>query len=390
MSTSLDNDSLIAQTIDELYKICMEAHDKGLKILESKEYDAEALRACLQNKEKIFEVDNEFKLNPFVRKSLQLRDIRMLVGAYHPQIDSIKVTETYGNIKYITEDAKFILTLTLKDGQKIHFFVKSGLENQVKLLINRLPEDNLEVVCRKHVRLNAKLKSSEFWSQYNWEEGVEKYYYDKISDGFMKQRFEENVLPLAQQNQKLVIMDIGGGKGRLASKLIDVLLERRIPFKYILIEPALSQCEVATKLFQENYPEQMNQKDVEVINSTLEEFANSNREYDEYCGKVDAIILSGGPINLEIVGYDLAEEHLEYMQPLLGEHGLIIASGYSPLHFRKKDFKEEYGLEVLGTVKRLSSAGSSERDELHQCYIIKNRPVDIPEASVSNAYKRGT
>ncbi|MGQ3890337.1 hypothetical protein ACQUW5_15165 [Legionella sp. CNM-1927-20] len=380
MSALLNENEIITGLIDKLYTSCMEARNRGLQIFEAKEYDDKKLRNCLNNKENIFEVDNQFKSNYFVKRALQPKDIRMLVGSYHEQIASIKITDTCGHIPYVIGQADFIATFALKDGQKLHFLVKGGFDDQIKQLINKLPEENLEVVSKKCKRTSKQPKSPQFWAEDWEEETVAKSHYDKISDDFMKQRFEDNVLPLAKGKEKLIIMDIGGGKGRLASKLIDILIKHQVPFKYILIEPASSQCETATKQFQERYPEKMHSGDIEVINLTLADFSTSE-EYANYCGEVDAIILSGGPINEEIVWMNEAQENFSRIQPLLSENGLIIAAGLSPLHFTRKDFTEKYGLEVVGTVKRNPAQSSYQRDELHQCYVIKNSPNHALEAS---------
>nr|HAT8714773.1 hypothetical protein [Legionella jordanis] len=369
MSSNLENEDLIANAITTLYESCMQAHRQGHPLFQAKDYDLDDLAEALAGPEPIVEVDNQFKLNQVIQKYLVSKAIRMNVADYHPQIDAIKVTDV-SHINMVSQ-ANCILSLEFKSGEKKHFFIKTGFEDEIRVLINRLPEENLEVVSKKQKRSTAAPKPKQFWSE-NWEEESQtKMHYDKINDDIILEKFEGYVLPLAQTHKRLCIMDVGGGKGRLGSKLIDSLINHQIPFKYILLEPAVIQCDAANYQFQRKYPVELQNKDIEIINLTLENFVTTE-DYQKYQGGVDALILSGGPINQEIVWLKEAEENLSRLTPLLADQGIIIATGLSPLHFTGKDFAEKYDLQVLGTIKRRPTRNPYLRGDLHQCYVLQN------------------
>lgn len=370
MVNQFEKNTLITDAIAILYKACMEVHNQGRQLFGAQSYEGSILRERLNNEDTIIEVDNGFKLNIHVQKAIRAfnsKATQMDVSAYnYEDVTAIKLTEFSGNI-YGISDAYYLLTFQFKQGQSKHFFCKDDtLEAPLTVLLNNLPEEHLELVSKKQFRTQAVPYLRDFWKT-NWEQNEVKTYYE-TSDNFIKDKFVLNILPLAHKHERLIIMDVGGGKGRLAEKLITLLIEEKTPFKYLLIEPDVSQWEIARQRLA-----QYVDADIEVINATVNDFSELE-QYREYSQNINGIILSGGPINEKIVRLEDAEKNLQQLLPLLADNGIIIATGLSPVFFTKKDFTNKYNLDVLSTVKRTSdrSFGS---DNLFQCYVMKKTPT---------------
>ena len=368
MHHNQDRNHLISNAIQYLYALCMDVHQKNSCLSGTKNYNVAKLKTAIAQYGTILEIDNEFKLNQYVQNALRpahQTSTHLDVAAYHDEISVLKITEFEGMITEVSEASYYITFEFKKACAKKHFFCKAeDFDESIKLLINNIPEENIEVISKKQFRTQVKPLTTLFW-QSNWESAEVEAHYDEVSDVFMVEKFAQYILPLAQKNTPLVLMDVGGGKGRLALKLIDRLIQEQAGFKYIFIEPDSSQYATA----QINFAPYA-QYDIEVINMTVESFSKSD-DYKKYCKKVRGIILSGGPINENIVTRVDAEKNLERLLPLLSTHGIMLASGLSPVLFTKKEFEEKYHLNVLGTSKRTPSMYSVIPDSLYQCYVLQ-------------------
>lgn len=370
MANQFEKNMLITDAIETLYKTCMEAHNQGRQLFGAQSYEGSTLRNVLNNNNSIIEVDNGFKLNIHVQtaiRSFNTKATQMDVSSYnYEDVSAIKLSEFSGNIQGVC-DAYYLLTFQFKNNEKRHFFCKdAALESSIDVLLDNLPEEHLELISKKQFRTKEVPYLRDFWKT-NWETSEVKTYYE-TSDTFIKDKFVTNILPLAHEYECLTIMDVGGGKGRLAEKLINLLIDEKTPFKYLLIEPDVSQWEIARErltLYADS--------GVEVINASVNDFSTLE-QYREYTKKVNGIILSGGPINEKIVKMEDAEKNLVQLLPLLADNGIIIATGLTPVFFTKKDFTNKYNLVVLSTVKRTSerSFGS---ENLFQYYVIKKPPT---------------
>ncbi|CAM4407112.1 MAG: hypothetical protein LEGION0403_FIIPPAGN_00907 [Legionella sp.] len=382
MHRDQDINHLIPNAVQNLYTLCMDVHHKNPCLSGAKNYDLATLRTAIAQYDTIIEIDNEFKLNQYVQNALRpdhQKSIRLDVAAYHDEISLLKITEFEGVIAGVSE-ASYCITFEFKKGlPKKHFFCKAhNFDESIKLLINNIAEEDIEVISKKQFRIQAKPLTTLFW-QSNWEYAEIESHYDEVSDVFMREKVEQYILPLAKKDTPLVLIDVGGGKGRLAIKLIDRLIQEKIPFKYIFIEPDSSQYATAQIKF-ESYAEQ----NIEGINTTLEGFSKTE-EYKECYQKVHGIILSGGPINENIVDRVDAEKNLRRLIPLLSTHGIILASGLSPVLFTKKDFVEQYHLNVLGTSKRNPSMYPVLPDSLYQCYVLKKQHEQMQEQELNDS-----
>lgn len=380
MANQFEKNILITDAIEILYKTCLEAHNQGRQLLGAQSYEGSTLRDALNNNNSIIEVDNGFKLNIHVQtaiRSFNTKATQMDVSAYHYEdVSAIKFTEFCGNIQGVCA-AYCLLTWQFRNGEKRYFFCKDdALELAIDVLLDNLPEEYLELISKKQFRTKEVPYLRDFWKT-NWEKNEVKIYYE-TSDTFIKDEFVTNILPLANDNahDSLIILDVGGGKGRLAEKLINLLIEAKISFKFLLIEPDVSQWKIAQERLT-----QYSDLGVEVINASVNDFSMLE-QYGEYINRVNGIILSGGPINEKIVKMEDAEKNLTQLRPLLADNGIIIATGLTPVFFTKKDFTNKYYLDVLSTVKRTSERAFGS-DNLFQCYVMKKTPTQDLEQGLS-------
>ena len=150
----------------------------------------------------------------------------------------------------------------------------------------------------------------------------------------------------------LIILEIGGGKGRLAIKLLTRAVERNIPIKYFFLEPDKSQCDIAAEQFssfKEKYTHKSNFS-FYIINSTLNDAPDTF--FEEFSGKIHGIISCGGPLNARIVSYEEGCVNLALIKEFLIPQGKLLCAGLTLGLFTKNDFiKNDF--KVLKTVHRI-------------------------------------
>lgn len=263
-------------------------------------------------------------------------------------------------IKFKNENEPSQYFLLTKDHQ---------INNIIKKLMKEIPENNLELVLRKHYRSTIKPYESDFWSGiWGKNPGMEARY-DNWIDFMTLKAYASHVIS-ENKNQKLVVVDAGGGKGRLAKKLITATLKAHVNLDYFLIEPDSLQCEIAEK----NLGPFKKLANIEIIKSTIEDFFTSDLA-KQLKGNVNVVISSGGPINAFIVSIDEAERNMLNLREIMHPHGVFIAVGQTELLLKKKDLEKKYGFTVLNSAIRQVNEdpydASEENIDLTQCYILK-------------------
>lgn len=195
---------------------------------------------------------------------------------------------------------------------------------------------------------------------------------DITLDAFENQVLDKNL------NNALIVIDVGGGKGRLAKKLLALADSKNIRLNYFLVEPDQSQCEEARKNLK-SYFHNANSNNVisnvEIFEGTFEQFLSSDlgMSLKEKC---DVVISSGGPINIQVVSMEEAKKSMQGIRGLIAPEGVVIAQGKSDLLLKRKDLENNYGFNVIASARREIEEDDPYEDEqdnvyLTQCYIFK-------------------
>lgn len=342
---SLKN-SILTETLNSFYSSCI----KG-SISPKKSQDR-----VIFSQNHILKVDKPFKL--FLTNLGQSQGVCILsVNEYHPELSQIRIK--YLNQISETNERGFLIKFTLKTNQKLYFYINEKLEfcNQITLLQNLIPDQERENILPKKQRQLAKPFPLEAWGTDNfqdWEANVRhQNAYKEIYDPMILENLKTFVLPRVKEKKELIIMDIGGGKGRLAEKIIHLVQENNIKLYYVLLEPIASQVAIAKDRFANL--KKLYQDDIvtQIFTSTLDYFSKQEC-YPLYQGSIDCIISCGGPLNKSVVSQDDAKKNLHIMQSLLAEGGRIIANGLSSLLVTRKDFYQ-CGLTMFSMSKKMDT-----------------------------------
>ncbi|QRN03046.1 hypothetical protein GH742_03740 [Legionella sp. MW5194] len=263
-----------------------------------------------------------------------------------------------------------------KKRQKTHYLAKNKpeLNDAFRALRLQLPIQQIEEKLKRYYRLRAKPHPSSFWGK---EWGLEKYTTPYSAPGGID-AVTVDAFRNHMTNQALseaLVLDVGGGKGRLADKLLSEAQCLGIDVRYILIEPDLSQCEAAEALLK-TYPQVM------VFHGTLQDFMTRIKDkavQDGLCqaqldepgikGGVDLIISCGGPLNNQVVSYDTAHANACDYLAMLAEGGAVIATGLTSLLLSKKNL-ESIGFRVESCVAAKRDQTISESTTYHPAYVM--------------------
>jgi len=239
----------------------------------------------------------------------------------------------------------YLITLIYENERKeerLSYIISYGMCHNVATLTSSADELALaEYYIDKptHALFANDRSQAEAWGQ--WEDLDAHMYYDLINDPIVLNACEKFVKPLAHkvdQTAPFTILDIGAGKGRLAKKLIEMAQKFGRNLNYIFVEPNESQIETAKKELSSLINENCN---ITFIQANLQEL-----KLDQ---SVNCIISSGGPLNMRVVYHDEAIININTLSQLLQQQGIIIATGYTPLHVKSKHF-ENTGLKPLAYV----------------------------------------
>jgi len=256
-----------------------------------------------------------------------------------------KIKISYVNMSFIQGCGPIncCLTFVNKSNRKDHYLLKDSAAKEIleelNQIANYLPANCIEHRAHKDKRQTTSVLDKEFWSvtgPWSKVEDNEKEYNETI-DPITINEFIRTIKDLRKKHYSVI--DVGGGKGRLANKLIAAAEELGIKLDYILIEPDASQSKVAEA------------NNLNVINATLSEFKNSDL-YQQLMGKIDIIISSGGPLNIQVVSHLIAVDSLKAIKDLLNDDGRIIATGRTQLAMSRKEM-EKYGFTFFVTSHRI-------------------------------------
>ncbi|KTC99166.1 class I SAM-dependent methyltransferase [Legionella erythra] len=264
-----------------------------------------------------------------------------------------------------------------KQGQKIHYIAKNKqeLNEAFRALRLQLPIKQIEEKLRRYYRLRAKPHPSSFWGK---EWGLDKYCLpysapggiDTVTVDTFRSYMTDRALSEA------VVLDVGGGKGRLAAKIVLEAARMGIDLKYILIEPDLSQCEAAWSLLKSC-------SQVRVFHGTLQDFMSRPEdkaleeglvENQSLKGRVDLIISCGGPLNNQVVSYETAYTNACDYLTMLSFGGAVIATGLTSLLLSKKNL-ESIGFQVERCVAAKRDQTISESTTYHPAYVMSKPAI---------------
>ena len=298
--------------------------------------------------------------NAFIHKAKSLqknehKHFNIDISQTNNLINEIRIHRFYAHKDYDLPGTA--ITFIGKKGEKQTFFIPFTEASQEFLdEVDKYAENspNLELVTPKSSRLNSIAFSSDFWKREksvpNWDEVTDhKEHYVNVSDPIFIEKLNQ-ILSARNNNKPLVIIDIGGGKGRLAAELIMAADKLGVNVEYILVEPDNSQCLAASKTLHTLSSEQKHK--IKIKKYTFEKYME---EYGKKMqNQADIVISSGGPLNAQVVSHKDAVNNLRDMATLLAPGGKLLATGLSPLLVTKKDFKSN-GLRVVSATHKSSA-----------------------------------
>lgn len=304
------------------------------------------------------------KINAVYKNSLQEqianRATVIHVGEYHPRIFSIKLNFFYPSSKDLFPlfPAITLVTVHHKNNSK-EFFL--NYDTQVAQILCDLWIDALSLglteVRFKKSSLADSVKPKEYWDNWDQESYSEKIY-QTACDPAIIQQFIDYIVPFKKSlepNQKLKILDIGAGSGRLAIKILKIAEMHQLPVHYYFIEPSKNQITLAqTALAAKTNTSQCT---ITFINARLDEI--------NLTSKVDCIISSGGPINRSIIDSPQAKKNLTQLASLLSPNGMMLATGLSPFLVKGKDFVAN-GLKPLRYSSFFTVPDNKKNDDMYQ------------------------
>jgi len=254
-----------------------------------------------------------------VFKDIYQRDINnevitLKVKDFSNIVESIKLVKIRPQGAVVKMPNALLLTIQNKDKTKAHYLIAEQkhigqqVDETFNDLMKKLPIDKLERAMIKVQRETIQPEPPEYWEKWD-EPEITKGYYEKISDPMLAKIFAKEILEKLNGKDSLTIVDVGGGKGRLAEKLIDLAQKSNIKVKNILIEPSPSQCNIAKATLLKKLG---SAESFEVINAKIEDFtqpiqnAELQKQYDTFVGKADVVISSGGPLSVNSSCFNVA------------------------------------------------------------------------------------
>lgn len=302
----------------------------------------------------IARVDSRFK--QVASRNIRPFSIIFQLNSYHNELQHLKITH-FDSWLYSTLQSEYLLNFKFQNGDSQYYFVSQCYPELTELLNcirQHMPAANIERIGKKAYRESCEPFQKNYWSEvennkeHEWDrEPIHAKYYEEINDPIILSRFKAE-LQYTQKQNGLTLLDVGGGKGRLAEKLLVYAQQAGVKIHYLLLEPDEYQCAEAMKRLEQLDAKYEAKKlfTYSLINSTLEEF----NDY-EYSSQIDIIISSGGPLNRQVVSMDVAQQNLRKIYELLAVGGKLIATGYSALLVTAKTFAK-YGFEIESKVDR--------------------------------------
>ncbi|WP_133128525.1 hypothetical protein [Legionella nagasakiensis] len=297
------------------------------------------------------------------------------------QILSIKESHT----KFIKNQQFAITTIEYSENnqiKKMHFISKKmpEIDHLLDKLKKNLPLECVEEKVKRFYRLSARPHDKSFWAK-DWNESkyTAQYSDPKGIDSITVNTFNKYLHKHCRTGDDLILVDVGGGKGRVALKLIEEARRANIELKYILIEPDVPQCREAASSLGEK---------AVVFAGTLQDFIATTQDitseqYDllekalrkigvninEVVGNSDLVISSGGPLNIQVVSYQIAHQNAQDFFRMIHAQGAVIATGLTMLLLSKKNL-EKIGFKVENCVASKLSQAISESTTYHPAYVM--------------------
>src|SRR5690606_24299630 len=143
----------------------------------------------------------------------------------------------------------------------------------------------IERKSRKHIRKSMPHLKTRYWGKKEtgkeWDQHKDtRNYYKYVVHPLIMDLFEHHILTMKNPPNPLLILDVGGGKGELALKLIQLSPSYSVPIHYLLLEPNPYQAEIATQRFSQLTTQSKTKAlfSTQVICSDLEDFYLQNKE----------------------------------------------------------------------------------------------------------------
>ena len=238
----------------------------------------------------------------------------------------------------------FVITMINKNNERRQFFIK---DKKIVNLINNIKDLSIELGIAEYTitkynieNLNKEVYPIFAWD-FNWDDhNTYGLWYNKVNDPMLIECFQQTVMPILKKSEDgaVTILDVGGGKGRLAKKLIEEVVKFNISVNYILLEPS-NQIEIARK----------NLKALEDNEKCKISFIKSLLKDIDKGIKAHCVISSGGPLNINVVSREQALSHLNIIKKTLLPQGVLIATGQTPLVVKAKHFNK-VGLDVISYI----------------------------------------
>lgn len=167
-----------------------------------------------------------------------------------------------------------------------------------------------------------------------------------------------NMTTISQRHpeKKLTILDIGGGRAKLAEKILETLTDRIE--KLVLLDKSQSAIQQARKIAQK-FPEKLKTKQMDVVTDHLTELA-------------DVIIMSG-LMQHTVLNVQQAQTLLLKSLRCLKEGGYFIIASHANAIFHAYDF-EQVGLNVLNKTFSLATANGNRNQWVTNNFYILQKP----------------
>lgn len=249
----------------------------------------------------------------------------------------------------------YYLSMTRADGKKCRMVVKDDSQLSVPNLITEFlkecPTDRLEVVVPKTLRMHSQPLPSGQWAEmYHDNDGAVTKYYQNVNDPILIPEVEK-ALKERHFREKPLILELGGGRGRVAEQILALSLIKKLGCQYVLVEPCADEIHIAKKLLHESCHKLGIENMVDII--TIHAKA-SPKVLSNFYGKADLVISSGGPLNDQIVSLEEASQTAEQAFRCLVPSGRLLSVGLTFNLLSKKDY-ERYGFEVTNMSSRVTS-----------------------------------
>lgn len=316
--------------------------DKVIRLSEEAN-EAEAFNAAIKSDSQVIKIPHHFKtaVGPITTNKTAL----IHVDSFSKDLSAIKINQFSEERPPVNLRNMYILTFIYKIGRREYYIVKNNNE-LIKMIDDLRKLGSLMNIVEYSISkgmiqsCDRMIFDVEYWGKYQWETAdTHGIYYDKVNDPLVLDQFTKLVLPMQNENKSdkpLVVVDMGGGKGRLADKLISSAIYANVNIHYVLVEPCLPQVTLAKEKLKK-YNDAKKCK-IEVVHSTIEEFAPTD--------KAHCVISSGGTINMNVASRKKAIENVNNLSILLKPDGILIATGQTAIVPKSKHFKAA-GMKVL-------------------------------------------